>query len=113
MRGNDAKGNPATEYAKDRQGLPYTTLSYANGRGYAGPPKNADRRPDLSNVDTSDPNYLQEATVPMIGETHGGEDVAIYAGGPGAHLFHGVQEQNVIFHVMLAAMKLSPKKLNK
>jgi alkaline phosphatase len=49
----------------------------------------------------------------MAGETHGGEDVAIYAGGPGAQLFHGVQEQNVIFHVMLEALKLSPKKPNK
>jgi alkaline phosphatase len=43
---------------------------------------------------------MQEATVPLGSETHAGEDVAIYATGPGAHLFHGVQEQNVIFHVM-------------
>jgi len=37
-------------------------------------------------------------------ETHGGEDVAIYAGGPGAQLFHGVQEQNYIFHAISAAL---------
>jgi alkaline phosphatase len=50
---------------------------------------------------------MQEAGIPLSSETHGGEDVVIYAGGPGAHLFHGVQEQNVIFHVMLEASGLS------
>ena len=48
-----------------------------------------------------------------LAETHGGEDVAIYAGGPGAHLIHGVQEQNVIFHVMIEAMRLSRSKPSK
>jgi alkaline phosphatase len=56
-----------------------------------------------------DPDYLQEAAIPFTSETHGGEDVAIYASGPGAYLFHGVQEQNVIFHVMVEAMKLPRK----
>ena len=36
-------------------------------------------------------------------ETHGGEDVAIYARGPMAHLIHGVKEQNYIAHVMAYA----------
>jgi alkaline phosphatase len=47
---------------------------------------------------------MQEVTVPLASETHAGEDVAIYAGGPGAYLLHGVQEQNVIFHVMKEAL---------
>jgi alkaline phosphatase len=42
----------------------------------------------------------------MNTETHAGEDVAIYATGPLAHLFHGVQEQNVIAHVIMAALHL-------
>jgi len=33
-------------------------------------------------------------------ETHGGEDVVVYASGPMAYLFDGVQEQNFIYHVM-------------
>ena len=125
--GNDGRGEPKSEYEKDSLGLPYTTLGYANGRGYTGPTKEQLERlernpklsapdagiklgrPDLTAVDTSTPDYRQEATVPMTAETHGGEDVAIYATGPGAHLFHGVQEQNVIFHVMLEAVGL-PKK---
>ena len=36
----------------------------------------------------------------MASETHSGEDVAVFAQGPWAHLFNGVIEQNVIFHVM-------------
>ena len=37
-------------------------------------------------------------------ETHSGEDVAIYARGPFAHLIGGTLEQHVIFHVMHYAM---------
>ena len=61
-------------------------------------------RPDLGTIDTTDPLYLQESTVPMGSETHAGEDVAIYADGPRAHLFRGTLEQNVIYHVMADAL---------
>ncbi|MGZ8240642.1 MAG: alkaline phosphatase [Methylobacter sp.] len=47
---------------------------------------------------------MQEATVPMGSETHAGEDVAIYADGPGAYLVRGTLEQNVIYHVMAEAL---------
>ncbi len=65
-------------------------------------------RPDLHHVDTEHPNYVQEATVPLGSETHGAEDVPIYATGPGAFLIRGTREQNYIFHVMKAALELSP-----
>ena len=51
-------------------------------------------RPKLSNIDTTGPTYLQQATVPMAQETHAGEDVPIYAGGTRSALFHGLQEQS-------------------
>ena len=97
-RGNDIMGKVVSggEVQTDANGLPYTTLGYANGPGYR---PSADR-PNLGAEDTADPNFLQEATVPMSSETHAAEDVAIYAQGPGAHAFQGVVEQNVIFHVM-------------
>ncbi|HEU4812963.1 MAG TPA: alkaline phosphatase, partial [Xanthomonadaceae bacterium] len=82
----------------DANGLPYTTLAYANGPGYAGP-----GRPDLSVVDTTDPDYLQEAMVPMRAETHGGDDVGVWARGPGSAAVRGSLEQNAIFHLMLQA----------
>ncbi len=62
------------------------------------------RRPDLTDVDTTAPGYLQQAAVPMWSETHGGEDVAVYAGGPGARLFHGSQEQSYVYHAMVEAL---------
>jgi alkaline phosphatase len=42
--------------------------------------------------------------VPLGSESHGGEDVPLYAGGPGAQLFHGVQEQSYIYYAMVAAL---------
>ena len=65
-------------------------------------------RPDLSNVDTQASLYLQDATLPLASETHGGEDVPVYAGGPGAALFHGAREQNFIYHALAAALRIEP-----
>lgn len=39
----------------------------------------------------------------MQSATHSGEDVAVLARGPMAHLFQGVQEQNYIAHAMAYA----------
>ena len=61
-------------------------------------------RPDLTQAVTTDPDYLQEATVPLFYETHAGDDVAIYAQGPSAWLFSGVVEQNYIFHALTEAL---------
>ena len=36
----------------------------------------------------------------MVSETHGGDEVLIYAQGPWAHLFHGLHEENYIAHVI-------------
>ena len=120
-RGNPILGKvvePDGITSLDLLGKPYTTLSYANGPGYTGASNSQPEgpkiyphtptsysgitagRPNLTAVDTTLPTYMQEATVPLGSETHAGEDVAIYATGPGAHLFHGVQEQHVIFHVI-------------
>jgi len=122
-RGNPILGKTAVDgvASKDSLGLPYTTLSYANGPGWTGglqrkefnpanessvaaPYAGSKLRPDLTAVDTENPNYMQEATVPMGSETHAGEDVTIYANGPGAYLVRGTLEQNVIYHVMADAL---------
>jgi alkaline phosphatase len=97
--GVDWMSNHESEVSRDSKGLPYTTLSYANGPGHV----EGSKRPDLGEVETTTPDYRQEATVPLRSETHAGEDVAIYAGGPGSGLFHGVREQNYIYHVMAEA----------
>jgi len=96
-------------------GKPYTTLSYVNGRGFQQLKPGGDtsyRKPihagraDLTDVDTTVEGFHQEALIPLHMESHSGEDVAIYAGGPMAHLFHGVQEQHYVFHVMAEALGL-------
>jgi len=99
----EATGDAKGKLARDIKGLPFTTLGYANGPGYVG----SAGRIDLTNVATDDPNYKQETAVPLAGETHGGDDVPLYADGPQAYLFHGVLEQNVIFHVMAEALELA------
>ena len=113
VRGNPVLGkviNPGeTAFALAEDGNPYTTISYANGKGYhvGSPgeavyslPTAAGRVEDMTAVDTTNPDFHQEALVPAGSETHAAEDVQIFAGGPKAHLFHGVQEQSYIFHVM-------------
>ncbi|MEO8672084.1 MAG: alkaline phosphatase [Tahibacter sp.] len=115
--GSDFEG-ATTDLARDQLGMPYTTLGYANGPGYfgatdrqaEGPKKfphqyssaksTTQPRPDLTHVDTEAPDYMQEAPIPFKSESHGGEDVAIFARGPGAAAFHGELEQNVIFHLI-------------
>ncbi|WP_199098170.1 alkaline phosphatase [Dyella sp. ASV21] len=105
--------------ARDAAGKPYTTLGFANGPGYTGAsdtqPEGSKRfphvvhdyslitkgRPDLGKTNTADPDYMQESVLPLKAETHGGEDVAIFATGPGAAAFHGELEQNTIFHVIV------------
>lgn len=108
-------GKTAPDYALASNKMPYTTLSYANGLGYRenspvesaysdGLNSQVGRFADMTLVDTQNMNFHQEALVPLSSETHAGEDVAIYASGPHAYLFHGVQEQNYIFHVMKDAL---------
>jgi len=104
-RGNDILGKVYTDgaLALAADGKPYTTLGYLNGPGYRGP----NGRPDLTGVDTTQVNFLQEAAIPLESETHAAEDVAIYARGPGAHAFQGTVEQNVVFHVMAQSQRLT------
>jgi alkaline phosphatase len=61
------------------------------------------RKQDLTAIDTEDQHFHQQALVPLESETHGGEDVVIYADGPGAGLVHGVMEQNALFHILQQA----------
>ena len=45
--------------------------------------------------------------MPIYSETHGGEDVGIYARGPMSHLIHTKHEQSYIAHVMSFAACMS------
>ncbi len=101
VRGLDERGNPVSEPTPDYRGQPYPILGYANGPGAI-----LDIPRAQTDAEATDPDYLQPSLIPMASETHSGEDVAIYARGPWAHLFQGTVEQNYIFHVMNYAAKL-------
>ena len=85
-------------------GKPFTVAGYLNGPGsvltrqqdgnyYGG-------RPDVTEEQATDIDYIQQALLPRSSETHAGPDVAVYAVGPWAHLLNGSIEQNVVFHAI-------------
>ncbi len=110
--GYGARGNPIMGYAvrpgdgpseertmRDHEDQPMTVLNYANGPGY----RRADAEIDFRTMDPLMPDYKQKAGTWQYSSTHAGEDVPIYATGPGAQVLFGVLEQNVIYHAMLQA----------
>ena len=77
-------------------------LSYANGPGWL---TELPRTLPQTNIDTVQQALVPLSTVEIDGriepeESHGGEDVALYANGPWSHLVGGVLEQNAIFHII-------------
>jgi alkaline phosphatase len=121
VKGSSGEGSNPSGFATDATGLTYTTLSYANGPGYVGATDQAPEgpktfpqeisgfqsaqngRPNLAEVDTQNPDYMQESMFPLSNETHGGDDVGIWARGPGAQAVRGSLEQNAIYHILLQA----------
>ena len=106
INGYPKRGNPILGLVVDAtascmlggDGKPYTTLGYANGPGGVFPAlaegptaaEPAGVRPDLTGVDTTvDRLHAAGDWCRSASETHAGDDVAIYAWGPWAHLFCG------------------------
>jgi alkaline phosphatase len=97
VAGGESDGALSPEgWALDDRGQPMTTLSYANGPFSS---RGLSRR-----LPPTDPNYLAAKTYGTDSESHGGEDVALFAEGPSADLARGVMEQNLIFHIMAEAL---------
>lgn len=119
-KGNDILGLAADEVAPPatdaeghilaRDGKPYTTLVYGNGPGsvFLGQNK-AGERPAPTAEEAAALGYRQQALIPAESETHGGQDVTIYASGPRAYLLGGVVEQNYVFHVIDDALDLTKR----
>lgn len=97
-------------------GKPYTTLVFGNGgrpnataasqvneedggKPWVAPARGASRQ-DLSSVDTTQDNFLQEVNINLGApgsETHGGGDVMLFAGGAGARIFKGTMDNTKVF----------------
>ena len=106
---NDDRGLPQDGPDIAADGQPYTTLSYANGPGAV---RELPRPAPETGIDA-----LVQSLVPVFyenddgsveySETHGGEDVALYAIGPGSEAARGVIEQNRIYDIMMGALGLT------
>ncbi|KAK4874972.1 hypothetical protein RN001_014332 [Aquatica leii] len=102
LNGYPSRGNKILDIGgKGDDKLPYTTLSYANG-----PSAVNGSRPNITTHNLEDPDYKYPSFVMLDSETHGGEDVGIFASGPWAHLFTGVTEQHVIPHILSYASRI-------
>jgi alkaline phosphatase len=101
--GGGEDGGDGMTPLKAIDGKPYTTLGYANGPGALYKDEDGDgehARP----VPETGIAARQQATVPLPSETHGGEDVALFATGPGADRARGVIEQNLVYHIIRKAL---------
>jgi len=109
---NDVTGRPNKgPFIVAKDGLPHAVLAYANGPG-------GFREPQRSMPETGI-SAVQQALVPLLDteidgstqpdESHGGQDVALYANGPWSHLVGGVLEQNAIFHIITYAFGWDPE----
>ncbi|CAF0881660.1 unnamed protein product [Adineta steineri] len=100
-RGSNILGFGSLEQlnVSDVDQLPINIITYGNGPNFP----SARNASYLSTLDTNSTSYLSPAALPMRAETHGGEDVPVYAHGPWSHLFIGTMEQHTIAHKMAYA----------
>ena len=106
----------------------FFALNYATGPGHADHVDKNGARVNPKGKPYLDPLFRQPTAVPDTLESHGGEDVGVYASGPYSHvssnepmviiiqnssfllqLFTGVYEQNYLHHAMAYATCLGPK----
>lgn len=85
-RGTDILGKG--DFSREDE-MPFFTLNYANGMGYFDHVDPTGGRINPTGMNFRDKWFKQPATVPLDYETHGGDDVAVFAVGPHAHLFTG------------------------
>lgn len=121
FNGYPVRGNDILGFGNRPDKLPYETITYANGPGFQSHRINesSDEPSYLSTwipVETMDRSALEYRHLSAFylgDETHGGEDVAVFATGPGSSLVRGTFEQNYIAYVMSYAGCMGPvKRLN-
>jgi alkaline phosphatase len=110
INGYAKRGNSLLDVVRDRDdnvsldadGFAYPALAFGNGES------RPDVRTALTSVDTMHADFHQLAGVrrPAGGETHGGGDVMLLAGGAGSAAFHGTIENTQVFTLVKSALGL-------
>lgn len=125
INGYSVRGNPITGLTNgvdnpSENKYNFTTLSYSTGPGFwnnlassaNGTNSSLKEAPlpfkDPTTLDIHNKDYRQLSHTPAEDSSHGGEDVAVYAHGPMAHLFHGVHDQSFVAHAIGYAACLGP-----
>lgn len=100
-RGSNILGFGSLEQfnVSDVDKLPINIIAYGNGPNF----QSIRNESYLYSLNTNSTKYLAPTALPMKSETHGGEDVPVYAHGPWSHLFIGTMEQHTIAHKMAYA----------
>ncbi|KAH9632369.1 hypothetical protein HF086_011869 [Spodoptera exigua] len=106
-RGNDILGTSVTYANYTWDGMPYMTLSYTNGPGFR--PHVGGGRPNVTDEeDYGTLTWHSPVDIPLNYETHGGDDVAVFARGPHHSMFTGLYEQSQLPHLMAYAACIGP-----
>lgn len=114
LNGYPERGNDILGFGNKPNVAPYETLTYANGPGYWTHRSNDTDGKTWIRVETLDENerraatYRHQAMLPLPDETHGGEDVPVYAHGAASQLIRGVFEQNYIAYAISYAACIGP-----
>lgn len=114
--GNGVRGAPVFGLDQDSDGTtlaadgkPFSSLIYGNGEGFQKGGEGYDTflqfmmpqtRADLTGVDLAESGMLLQSAAPLSSETHGAEDVMIYARGPMSHLIHKTHDNSYIPYMM-------------
>lgn len=121
FNGYPDRGNDILGFANRPDKLPYETITYANGPGFqthrindsSNEPSHLGTWIPVETMNRSAIDYRHLSAFYLGDETHGGEDVAVFATGPGSNLVRGTFEQNYIAYVMSYAGCMGPaKRLN-
>ncbi|CAF2953368.1 unnamed protein product, partial [Rotaria sp. Silwood2] len=98
VRGSNILGFGSVEQVNvsDIDHAPVNIIAYGNGPNF-----NSSRNATyLYSINMNSTDYRSPTALPLVSETHGGEDVPVYAYGPWSHLFIGTLEQHTIAHKM-------------
>jgi hypothetical protein len=93
--------------------LVFPTISYANGpnvnaKSIVKNENGSCGRVDVSKADITAFDYQYPSLVPLSSETHGSEDVVLWAEGPMSWMFFKTHEQSYVGHVMAFALCVGP-----